>query len=116
MLLAFNKPYGGISQFTSDGSTHRTMAEFGFPPDVYPIGRLDSDSEGLLLVSDEGELNARLLQPQHGHGRVYWAQVEGAPDGAALQKLSHGVVIQGRKTLPCHAWLLDPQPEVPPRD
>ncbi len=116
MLIAFNKPYGVVSQFTPDGSPNRTLAEFGFPKDVYSIGRLDADSEGLLLLSDEGELNQRLLHPTRGHERIYWVQVERLPDAAALQTLQKGVMIQGHKTLPCRAWMLDPQPEVPPRD
>ena len=115
MLLAFHKPYGVISQFTPDGSAHRTLADFGFPKGVYPIGRLDAESEGLLLLSDEGELNARLLHPREGHLRVYWAQVERIPSPEALAELSRGVMIGGRKTLPCRAWLLDPQPVLPPR-
>src|SRR6266542_4120507 len=116
MLIAFHKPYGVISQFTSDGSDFRTVTEFGFPPRVYPIGRLDADSEGLLLLSDEPELNERLLHPRHGHRRVYWAQVERIPTSEALQKLANGVPVQGRKALPCRAWLLAPQPELLPRD
>ncbi len=115
MLLAFNKPFGVLSQFTGDGSANRTLAEFGFPPGVYPIGRLDADSEGLLLLSDEPALNARLLHPRHNHARVYWAQVEGIPPPGSLARLSRGVVVQGRKTLPCRAWMLNPQPEVLPR-
>jgi 23S rRNA pseudouridine2457 synthase len=116
MLIAFNKPYGVVSQFRPGGSGFRTLAEFGFPPRVYSIGRLDADSEGLLLLSDEAALNDRLLHPRHGHRRVYWAQVERIPTNEALQKLEQGVVIQGRKTLPCRAWMLDPQPDMPPRD
>ncbi|HEU0011625.1 MAG TPA: pseudouridine synthase, partial [Verrucomicrobiae bacterium] len=116
MLIAFHKHYGVLSQFTGDGSPNRTLAEFGFPKDVYPIGRLDADSEGLLLLSDEPELNERLLPPRRGHPRTYWAQVERIPTNEALQRLSRGVVVQGRKTLPCRAWLLDPQPQPPPRD
>ncbi|HUD47940.1 MAG TPA: pseudouridine synthase [Candidatus Baltobacteraceae bacterium] len=115
MLIAFNKPFGVLSQFTGDGSANRTLAEFGFPPRVYPIGRLDADSEGLLLLSDEPALNARLLLPRHNHVRIYWAQVEGIPTPEDLARLSRGVVVQGRKTLPCRAWMLEPQPEVPPR-
>ena len=115
MLIAFHKPFGVLSQFTPDGSSHRTLAEFQFPPGVYPIGRLDADSEGLLLLSDEAALNARLLHPRHGHGRIYWAQVEGLPTLEALRELSRGLVIQGSKTLPCRAWLIEPQPEVAPR-
>src|SRR6267142_3356935 len=116
MLIAFNKPYGVVSQFTPDGSGNRTLAEFGFPKDVYPIGRLDADSEGLLLLSDEPELNERLLHPRHAHEREYWAQVERIPTVDALRRMEKGLVVQGRKTLPCVARILDPQPEVPARD
>ena len=116
MLIAFHKPYGVISQFTRDGSDFHALAEFGFPSRVYPIGRLDADSEGLLLLSDEPELNERLLHPQHGHRRVYWAQIERIPTAEALRKLAKGVPVQGRKTLPCRPWLLEAQPELPPRD
>jgi 23S rRNA pseudouridine2457 synthase len=106
VLIAFNKPYGVLSQFTSDGSRNRTLAEFGFPKNVWPIGRLDADSEGLLLLSDEPEWNAKLLQPRHAHEREYWAQVERIPSADALKQLERGVMIQGRKTLPCRAWVL----------
>ena len=116
MLLAFHKPFGVVSQFTPDGSKHRTLADFGFPPRLYPIGRLDAESEGLLLLSDEAELNARLLHPTRGHVRTYWALVERVPSGEALAQLERGVSIGGRMTLPCRAWRLDPQPDVPPRD
>ena len=115
MLIAFHKPYGVLSQFTSDGSPNRTLAEFGFPTGVYPIGRLDADSEGLLLLSDEAELNEQLLHPKRGHQRLYWAQVERIPAPEALAALQRGVLIQGRKTLPCRAWLQEPQPEMAPR-
>jgi 23S rRNA pseudouridine2457 synthase len=116
MLIAFNKPFGVLSQFTGDSSANRTLAEFGFPPGVYPIGRLDADSEGLLLLSDETALNARLLHPRQNHVRIYWAQVEGLPTREDLARLSGGVVVQGRKTLRCRAWMLEPQPEMPPRN
>jgi 23S rRNA pseudouridine2457 synthase len=116
MLLAFNKPFRVLSQFTGDGSKNRTLAEFGFPKNVYAIGRLDADSEGLLLLSDEPEWNAKLLQPRYAHEREYWAQVERIPSPEQLQKLERGVVIEGRKTLPCRAWLLEPQPIIPPRN
>ena len=115
MILAFNKPYGVLSQFTPDGSPNQTLAEFGFPKGVYPIGRLDADSEGLLLLSDEPGLNTLLLDPERGHARRYWAQVERIPTVEALTKLSTGLVIADYKTRPCRAWLLDPQPEVPAR-
>jgi 23S rRNA pseudouridine2457 synthase len=116
MIIAFHKPFGVLSQFTADGSKHRTLSEFGFPKDVYPIGRLDAESEGLLLLSDEAEANARLLRPENAHVRVYWAQVERVPEPAALRRLAEGVTLAGRKTLPARALILDPQPDVPPRD
>ena len=116
MLIAFNKPYGVLSKFRPDGSAYRALAEFGFPKSVYPIGRLDADSEGLLLLSDESALNKRLLDPTEAHQREYWVQVERIPSGEALKLLSRGVLIQGYKTLPCEARVLAPQPEVPPRE
>jgi 23S rRNA pseudouridine2457 synthase len=110
VLIAFHKPYGVLSQFTSDGSPNRPLAEFNFPKNVYAIGRLDADSEGLLLLSDEPHWNETLLHPRHAHEREYWAQVEKIPTRAALDKLQRGLLIQGHKTLPCRAWLLEPQP------
>lgn len=115
VLIAFHKPFGVISQFTADGSPNRSLAEFGFPKGVYPIGRLDADSEGLLLLSDAAALNQRLLHPRHGHRRIYWVQVENIPTAESLRKLEKGVLVQGRKTLPCKARLLEPQPDVAPR-
>lgn len=112
MLIAFHKPFGVLSQFTPDGSSNQTLAEFGFPDGIYPIGRLDADSEGLLLLSDEAALNERLLHPRRAHEREYWVQVERIPTAESLHTLSRGVVIQGRSTLPCRAWLLDPQPRI----
>jgi 23S rRNA pseudouridine2457 synthase len=115
MIIAFNKPFGVLSQFTGDGSPNRALAEFKFPKNVYPVGRLDADSEGLLLLSDEPAWNERLLHPRHAHEREYWAQVEKVPSLENLKKLERGISIQGRKTLPCRAWLLETQPEIPPR-
>ena len=116
MLIALHKPYGVLSQFTPDGSPNRTLAGFGLPPKVYPLGRLDADSEGLLLLSDEAGLNTRLLDPERGHPRTYWAQVERIPTPEALARLAGGLEIQGYRTRPCRAWKLDPQPDIPPRD
>lgn len=116
MLIAFNKPYGCLSQFTPDGSAHRTLAEFGFPPNVYALGRLDATSEGLLFLSDESGLNTKLLDPKHAHQRCYWAQVEGTPTQEALEKLKKGILIKDYQTLPAKARLLDPEPSVPPRN
>ncbi len=115
MLIAFHKPYGVLSQFTADGSPNRTLADFKFPKNIYSIGRLDADSEGLLLLSDEPSLNERLLHPTRGHVRRYWAQVENIPTPESLAKLERGVTIQGHRTLPCRTWLLEPQPVVAPR-
>jgi 23S rRNA pseudouridine2457 synthase len=116
VLLAFHKPYGVLSQFTPDGSPNRTLAEFGFPKSVYPIGRLDADSEGLLLLSDEPALNDGLLHPRHAHARTYWVQVERVPSPDTLRKLENGLRVQDYKTRPCKATILSPKPEIPPRD
>ena len=118
VLLAFHKPYGVLSQFTPEpGSKWRTLAEFGLPRDVYALGRLDADSEGLLLLSDEPGLNTRLLDPAQAHRREYWAQVEREPDDASLARLERGgLVIEDYRTLPCRALRLDPAPIIAPRD
>ena len=114
MLLALNKPFGVLSQFTPDHPGQRTLAEFGLPRTVYSLGRLDRDSEGLLLLSDEPQLNAQLLDPHNAHPRTYWAQVEGEVTGDALERLRSGVVIGRQKTLPARAKRIEPV--VPPRD
>ena len=93
MLLAFHKPCGVLARFTPDSSPNRTLAEFGFPRQVYPIGRLDADSEGLLLLSDEPALNERLLHPRHAHEREYWVQVERILTKDALHQLSAGLEV-----------------------
>ena len=117
MLLAFHKPYGVLSQFTPEpGSAWRTLAGFNLPKNVYALGRLDADSEGLLLLSDEPGLNSRLLDPKHAHRREYWVQVEGLPDDTALTQLSRGIRIGDYTTLPARARRLDPPPSLPPRD
>lgn len=115
VLIVLHKAYGVLSQFTPDHPGQRTLAEAGLPPDVYPVGRLDADSEGLLLLTDEPGLNTRLLDPKRGHWRRYWAQVEGLPDDHALATLAAGVMIQGQRTRPARAWRVDPRPDVPAR-
>jgi 23S rRNA pseudouridine2457 synthase len=115
VLLAFHKPYGVVSQFQRVAPGRGTLADFGLPKRVYPIGRLDADSEGLLLLSDEAALNERLLHPRHTHAREYWVLVERVPADRALRDLERGVVVQGRRTLPCRARRLDPPPVVAPR-
>jgi 23S rRNA pseudouridine2457 synthase len=118
VLLALHKPYGVLSQFTPEpGSRWRTLAEFGLPAGVYPLGRLDADSEGLLLLSDEPGLNSRLLEPEHGHRREYWAQVERVPSPESLAQLERGgLALDDFKTLPCRARLLSPAPVIAPRE
>jgi 23S rRNA pseudouridine2457 synthase len=115
MILIFHKPYGVLCQFTPDQPGQRTLADFGFPKGVYPVGRLDMDSEGLLLLSDEAGFNHRFLDPERGHPRTYWVQVEGVPDESALARMRRGgLVIQGYRTRPCR---VDPiVVDVPPRD
>jgi 23S rRNA pseudouridine2457 synthase len=117
MLIAFHKPYGVLSQFTPDHPGQRTLAEFGFPKDVFPIGRLDQDSEGLLLLGNERAVVSRLLDPVHGHPRTYQVQVEGLAGAEAIARLAAGGLdLKGHRTLPCRARLLDPAPQHPPRD
>lgn len=117
MIVALHKPYGVLSQFTPEpGSRWSTLADFDLPKNIYPLGRLDADSKGLLLLTDEPGLNHRLLDPAHGHRREYWVQVERIPSAAALTELARGVSIRGHRTAPCEVRRLDPPPELPPRD
>lgn len=116
MLLALHKPYGVLSQFTPEaGSKWRTLADFGLPTDTYALGRLDADSEGLLLLSDEPGLNSRLLDPAAAHPREYWVQVERLPTDAALGRLARGVRIGDYTTRPCRVRRLEPAPALSPR-
>lgn len=116
MLVALNKPYGVLCRFTPEpGSRWATLAGLGLPPRIYPVGRLDADSEGLLLLSDEDALVERMLHPSRGHEREYWAQVERIPAASALESLRRGVVLPDLKTLPCRVRLLDPAPRLPDR-
>lgn len=91
--VLFHKPYGVLSQFTQDHPGQRTLAEFDLPSGVYPVGRLDQDSEGLLLLSNDGDLIHHLLDPKFGHERTYAVQVEGVPTEESLQRLRHGVTL-----------------------
>ena len=113
--IALNKPWGVLSRFTPDGSANRTLADFGLPKGVYPVGRLDADSEGLLILSDDKALVDRLLSPRRAHHKTYWVQVERAPDDAALARLRAGVPLDGVRTRPAEARLID-EPTLPPRD
>ena len=109
MVILFNKPFGVLSQFTPEGG-HPALDTFGFPPDVYAAGRLDHDSEGALLLTDNGKLVKKLLDPKFEHPRTYLAQVEGEITQEALRQLSKGVVIKGYHTKPCKAERVE-QPE-----
>jgi 23S rRNA pseudouridine2457 synthase len=116
LIVAFHKPYGVLSQFTPDGSPHRTLAEFGFPKKIHPIGRLDADSEGLLLLSDEPAWNQRLLDPRHHVSKTYLVLVERMPDEKSLARLRAGILLDEKPTLPAEARVCSPQPVLPPRD
>ncbi|HEC23904.1 MAG TPA: pseudouridine synthase [Chloroflexi bacterium] len=112
--LAFFKPYGVLSRFT-DPEGRPTLADYISLPDVYPAGRLDKDSEGLLLLTDDGRLASRITHPRYHLEKVYLAQVERIPDEAALERLRRGVVIRGRRTRPALVELLEKAPDLPPR-
>jgi 23S rRNA pseudouridine2457 synthase len=117
MLIAFNKPYGVLCQFTDRSEPpRRTLAEFGLPPGVYPAGRLDFDSEGLLLLTDDGALAHALTDPRHKQWKTYLVQVEGVPGEAALQALRDGVALNDGATLPARVRMLDAPPALWPRD
>ena len=113
-IVALWKPYGYVSRFTDEGA-HPGLASLVTRKGVYPIGRLDRDSEGLLLLGDDGALAHALTDPRGAHPRTYWAQVERVPDRSALAALARGVVVQGRRTRPAKARLLVREPELPPR-
>jgi len=118
-LIAFNKPYGVLSQFTDKGTVgtaRETLSDFIRMPGVYPAGRLDRDSEGLLLLTDDGRLQARLSSPKFKQPKVYWVQVEGLPDDAAVKALQHGVELKDGPTLPAEAGLMAEPEALWPRD
>lgn len=114
--IIFYKPYGFLSQFTQETPKHRTLKDFIQIPDVYPVGRLDWDSEGLLLLTNDGQLQHRLSNPRFGHERTYWVQVERIPDAEAIAKLQTGVEIQDYRTRPAKVRLLLTEPTLPERD
>lgn len=113
--LLLYKPYGVLTQFTDRTVPPRpTLADYVPVKDVYAAGRLDADSEGLLLLTGDGRLKHRLLEPEFGHRRTYWVQVEGTPDETALAALRGGVVVQGERTRPAEARVIA-EPDLPPR-
>lgn len=105
MILAFNKPYGIVSQFTKESEEFGTLAEFDFPSSVYPIGRLDATSEGLLLLGNERRIVDTLLNPKKGHQRTYLVQVEGEVGEKEIEQLERGVIIQGHKSAPASCMI-----------
>ena len=108
MLIAFNKPYGVLCQFTDRSDPpRRTLAEFGLPADVYPAGRLDHDSEGLLLLTDDGALAHRITDPRHKLAKIYRVQVEGAPQPEQLEALRRGVMLNDGPTRPAEVREID---------
>ncbi len=115
MLIAFNKPFGVICKFRPEAG-RRTLVDFISDRNVYPAGRLDTDSEGLLLLTDNGVLQARISNPRDKLTKVYWAQVEGAPSAAALLALREGVTLSDFKTKPAGARIIDTPDNLWPRD
>jgi 23S rRNA pseudouridine2457 synthase len=113
--LIFHKSYGVLSQFTPEGN-HQTLRDYIDVPGVYAAGRLDADSEGLLLLTDDGVLQHRLTDPKFQHPRTYWAQVERIPDEHALTQLRNGVIVKNYRTRPAQAKLLETEPNLPDRE
>jgi len=118
--FVLHKPYGYLSQFTREVPDHKVLGDlYNFPQDVYPVGRLDKDSEGLLVLTNDKALNHKLLDPKFKHERTYWVQVEGRPTEAALNKLRNGITInvkkQHYKSLPAKAQIIA-DPELEERD
>jgi len=112
--FALNKPYGVLSQFTDKEGRRTLKSLYNFPKDVYPVGRLDMDSEGLLLLTNDKFLTNYLLNPKNKHEREYFVQVEGIPTSEALQRLRDGVEIENKKTLPAKVKIIE-EPDFPPR-
>jgi 23S rRNA pseudouridine2457 synthase len=113
--ILFHKPYNVLCQFTGGEGEH-TLSSFGLPKGIYPAGRLDKDSEGLLLLTDDGALIERLLNPKSEKEKTYLVLVERIPTEESLQRFRHGLKIEDYTTLPAKIEILAPQPTIPPRD
>lgn len=116
--ILFYKPYNVLCQFTDCNHTPRrnTLKDYIPIPEIYPVGRLDLDSEGLLLLTNNGQLQNRLAHRKFAHPRTYWVQVEKIPDRIALQKLRQGIKIKDYQTRPAQVKILKPEPALPPRN
>ena len=114
LTILFHKPYGVLPCFT-DPDGRATLADYIPVPGVYAAGRLDRDSEGLMLLTADGALAHRLTDPRHKFPKVYWVQVERVPDEAVLDQLRQGVDLSGRRTKPAEVRLLSPAPDLPER-
>jgi 23S rRNA pseudouridine2457 synthase len=112
--ILFNKPYGVLSQFTDEGTGHPTLKKYIDVPNVYAAGRLDRDSEGLLLLTDDGSLIKRLTDPKHHIEKTYWVMLEGDPTGDKLMRLERGIQLKDYLTLPAQVRLIS-EPDFPPR-
>ncbi|MBL7960538.1 pseudouridine synthase [bacterium] len=112
--ILFYKPYGVHSQFTA-GSGQATLKDYGFPKSVYSVGRLDANSEGLLILTNDGQFKHLLIEPKYNHPRTYAVQVEKVPEETSLDSLRSGLVIDGKKTKPAQVRFLNPDPLFPPR-
>ncbi len=115
-LILLNKPFDVLCQFSDRETGRKTLADHVPVPNVYPAGRLDRDSEGLVVLSDHGPLIARISQPRHKMTKVYWAQVEGVPDETALEALRRGVMLKDGPTLPAGVRRMEEPADLWPRD
>ena len=113
--ILFYKPFNVLSQFTPEDGA-KSLSEFGLPPEVYAAGRLDKDSEGLLLLTNDGLMIEKLLNPKNDKPKTYWVLVERVPTEEELSRMRLGLKIEDYTTRPCQVQILDPQPEIPPRD